>query len=91
MLPELDLGDGDELALLALEGLDLALGVDPRDANLVHQEKQHLPLLSVIAAGKGIRKQGEAKTTFVLTSASSKSSGVQLCSSFRWRRKMLSD
>ncbi len=56
MLPELDLGDGDELALLALEGLDLALGVDPRDANLVHQEKQHLPLPSVIAAGKRIGK-----------------------------------
>jgi hypothetical protein len=56
MLPELDLGDGDELALLALEGLDLALGVDPRDANLVRQEKRHLPLPSVIEADKGIRK-----------------------------------
>ena len=34
MLPELDLGDGDKLALLALERLHLALRVDPRDANL---------------------------------------------------------
>jgi hypothetical protein len=39
VLPELDLRHRDELALLALEGLDLALGVDPRDTNLRGPEK----------------------------------------------------
>jgi hypothetical protein len=39
VLPEVLLSDGDELALLALERLDFALGVDPRhpDALLVLQ------------------------------------------------------
>ena len=42
VLPEVDLGDGDVVALLALEGLDLALAVHPGGA--------HLGLLKVLGA-----------------------------------------
>ena len=58
VLPELNLGDGDELALLTLEGLDLALAVHPGCA--------HLGLLQVLGAQVVLVPQVLAIIQFVL-------------------------